>query len=79
MSESGKEEQARLNRLYYAELKQNVSGELLDDLIRKFEPRTMIKRLPDGSIDPYATVAANGAWEVLSYIRQRINLGEKGL
>jgi hypothetical protein len=77
-SELNREEQARINRIFYQNLGDVGAKEIMDDLVRKFEGRTMIKKLADGSVDPYASIAANGAWEVLSYIRQRIELGEKG-
>ena len=72
-----KEEQTRLNRKWYDQMARN-DDELIEDLKRHFRPHSLIKKDNDGKVDPYATVAACGAYEVYSYIEQRIELGEQG-
>ena len=72
-----KEEQTRLNRLYYDTLARNDT-ELVEDLNRHFKPNSLIKTDNDGKVDPYATIRNCGAYEVFSYIEQRIKLGEQG-
>ena len=70
-----KEAQQKLNRLYY-----DVFGEdheIIEDLKRHFETASLV-RTKDGVIDAYATHVACGAYEVMSYIKQRIKLGEEG-
>jgi len=44
----------------------------IKDLESVFAPPSMIKK-KDGVVDPYATLSANGAYEVISYIRSNIN------
>lgn len=45
---------------------------IIEDLEKKFAPPSMIKK-KNGVVDPYATLSANGAFEVISYIRSMIN------
>lgn len=71
-------EQQRLNKLYNDVLGETGATEILEDIERKFELRSMLKRGSDGRIDVSATLANNGAYEVVSWIKQRIELGSKG-
>ena len=75
---------AAINKQYYDLL---GASDILDDLVQKFELITMIRHrvaprvdgtLYKAEVDEYATIAQCGAYEVLSYIRQRIKLGEQG-
>lgn len=73
-----REEQARINRLFYQILGKEGEPVILEDLVRKFEVQSLAKRLPDGSIDPTALAMRAGAYEVVSFIKQRIKLGAEG-
>jgi len=73
-----KAEQARLNRLYSDVLGADGAVEILEDLERHFELKSMIKRGSDGRVDQFATIANNGAYEVISFIKQRIQKGALG-
>jgi len=44
----------------------------LKDIERTFSPPSLIKKI-NGVVDPYATLSANGAFEVISYIRSMID------
>jgi hypothetical protein len=68
-------EQKRINKLFFDALGENGAFEVVEDLERHFELKSMLKRAPDGVIDVYATIANNGAYEVLSWIKQRIENG----
>ena len=79
-----KEVQAALNKQYHDLL---GASDILDDLIQKFELASMVKHRvdarPDGTlykadVDANSTMVACGAYEVVSYIKQRIKLGEQG-
>ena len=79
-----REAQAAINKQYYDLL---GASDILDDLTQKFELATMVRHRvdarPDGTlfkanVDASATMAQCGAYDVLSYIRQRIKLGEEG-
>ena len=64
--------------MYFDVLGPGGAKELIDDLERQFSLRTMVKKAPDGYIDPNATLVNCGAFEVLSWIKQCINFGEQG-
>ena len=57
----------------------DIDRDLYKDLVKHFGPPStkLVKVLPDGSVDVYATLRNNGAYEVLSYIEQRMQLGEQ--
>ncbi|RLD52697.1 MAG: hypothetical protein DRI97_14230 [Bacteroidetes bacterium] len=66
-------EQEILNRKYY-----DVDKDILKDLEHHFIPRTLVKKTSDGNtVDEKATLVACGAYEVISYYRQRVALGAK--
>ncbi len=44
----------------------------IDELEHLFSPPSMIKK-SSGVVDPYATLSANGAYEVIQYIRSNTN------
>jgi hypothetical protein len=69
-----REQHAAINKMYHDLL---GASDIMDDLARNFELHTMVKR-HEGKVDQAATLAACGAYEVLSYIRQRIKLGAQG-
>jgi len=69
-------EQARINRLFFDMLGKDAGTEIVEDLVKHFELRSMIKKDKDGKVDPFQTLANNGAYEVVSYIKQRINNGQ---
>lgn len=71
-----REAQAKLNRLYFDVLGEGGAAEILEDLESKFELNSMIRRGPDGRVDEFATLANNGAFEVISFIKQRIKNGQ---
>ena len=73
--EEARKREQRTNRLYFDVLGIDGGAKVLEDLERHFAPHSMVKRGPDGSVDPNATLVANGAYEVISYIKQRINFG----
>lgn len=80
-AEKNRAEQARINRMYFDTFHPEgmlAKAEIMEDLARHFEPRSMVKRTPDGLVDVNATLVNNGAYEVLSFIRQRIEMGAKG-
>ena len=67
------DEQEVLNRRY-----SDVDPEILKDLEHHFIPRSLVKKTADGNtIDEPATFVACGAYEVISYYRQRVELGAK--
>ena len=68
-----KEDQAQLNRLFF----DHIGDEIIKDLERHFELKSMIKKDKEGRVDPFLTIANNGAYEVLSYIKQRIDKGSR--
>jgi hypothetical protein len=73
-----KEEQARRNRLFFDYLGKDGGVEIITILESKFQKRSMVKRLADGSVDMNATLVQCGAYDLLSYITQSIELGAKG-
>ena len=76
---NAKKEEKRINRLFYDILGENGAPELVEALDRKvFGTRSLVTRLQDGKVDVAATMVKNGAYELLSYIKQRIELGAKG-
>lgn len=72
------EEAARLNREYFNQLGHEVSKPIIDDLKSKFVRKSLVKLGTDGKVDPVQMAVAAGAYEVISYIEQRIKLGETG-
>ena len=70
-----REANAAINKAWFDSF--HAAPELLDDLANKFGLRTMVKK-NDGIVDANATLVACGAYEVLSYIKQRIALGKRG-
>jgi hypothetical protein len=71
-------EQTRINRLWFDMLGKDAGTELVDILKNKFAKHSLVKRLPDGSVDTTATLIQLGAYEAVSYITQSIELGEQG-
>jgi len=69
-------ERKRLNRVYYDVLGENGAKEIMEDLERVFNLRSMVKRV-DGKVDVNATLVNNGAFEVLQFIKGCINFGAK--
>ena len=69
-------EQARINRLFYDHLGKDAGTEIIEVLELVFELRSMIKKDKDGKVDPFHTLANCGAYEILSYIKQRIKNGK---
>jgi len=66
-------EQEALNRKY-----SDADQDILKDLEHHFAPRSMVRKTADGNtIDESATLVACGAYEVISYYRQRVALGAK--
>ncbi|RKX21451.1 MAG: hypothetical protein DRP45_12295 [Candidatus Zixiibacteriota bacterium] len=66
-------EQEVLNRKYA-----DVDEDILKDLERHFAPRSLVKKSSGGDmVDKNATLVACGAYEVISYYRQRVELGAK--
>jgi len=60
-------------RKAWREIALTPNGEcIIKDLERLFAPNSLIKK-HGGVVDPYATLSANGAFEVISYIRSNTN------
>ena len=73
---SSLQEQSRLNRLFFDFLGKDAGVEIVQDLERHFELLSMVKK-HEGKVDPNATLINCGAYEVLSFIKQRIRFGEQ--
>ncbi len=70
--EDAQEHQVELKKAW-REIALSQNGKtVIEDLEMRFAPRSLIK-MKDGIVDPYATLSANGAYEVISYIRNYIN------
>ena len=69
--------QDQLNREYYLVLGElGTNPDIMQDLEVRFAPPSMIKKDPQGVVDPFATLSAGGALEVINYMRQRIKYGQ---
>ena len=76
-SKLAREENSGINKLFFDHL--GAAPDIMDQLDKKFVRKSLVKHGPDGSIDPVQMAVACGAYEVISYIRQRIELGKQGL
>ena len=76
-SKLAREEQAAINKLFYDHM--GAAPDIIDELDKKFVRKSLVKRGADGVIDPVQMAVACGAYEVISYIKQRIELGKQGL
>ena len=75
---SGEIEQARLNRLYFMAFGEGgMFVDLLKDLERKFDHKSLLRRGPDGKIDPLEMAAKCGQYDMLSSIWQSMRFGEQ--
>ncbi len=74
-----KEEETRINSLYFKAFgPEGMFVEILKDLEAHFETRTLVgKSQVTDMVDPNQTLVNCGAYEHLSYMRQRIKLGEQ--
>lgn len=72
-----KEEQARLNRLWFDKIGGNDAVDLVKDLERQFGLPKLISKDREGRVDPYQTLANNGSYAVLIHIMRRIDLGSR--
>ena len=71
-------EQQRINKLWFIHMgDEHGAAELLEDLERNFPVRSPLKRDKNGRVDAEQTLANCGALEVISWIRQRIQLGSE--
>ena len=72
-------EEAKLNRQYFLAFgTDGMFVDILDDLVRKFESRSLVGKSPiTGMVDDNQTLVNCGAYEFLSHIKQRINFGEQ--
>ncbi len=73
-----KAEAQRFNRLCYDLLGKDQGVQIMEKLAVKFELRSMIKKGKDGRVDPFQTLANNGAYECYSFLKQCIEFGSKG-
>ena len=69
--------QAKLNRRFYDVLGESGAPEIMEHLAMRFAKRTMVKRVND-VVDVNATLVQCGAYEVLTVIKEYIELGAKG-
>ena len=76
-SKLAREEQSGINKLFFDHL--GAAPDIMDDLDRKFVRKSLVKKGVDGHIDQAQMAVACGAYEVISYIKQRIELGKQGL
>ena len=76
-SKLAKEEQSGINKLFFDHL--GAAPDIMEELDKKFVRKSLVKRGADGAIDPVQMAVACGAYEVISYMKQRIELGKQGL
>ena len=70
-------ENTRRNRDWFDRLGDEGGEKLIKHLEARFDPRSMLRRGKDGSIDPLAMAAKCGAYEVMSYLKQCIDMGSR--
>ncbi len=74
--ENAKAEQTKINRLYHDLLGMDAGLKIIEDLEKFFDKRSMVVR-SEGRVDVNGTLVRNGHFEVMSFIKQRIKLGEQ--